>query len=385
MSIYKIRDFGAEGDGKTLNTGAIQKAIDKCHENGGGKIIFERGIYKTGTIFLRSNVEIYLENGCKIVGSENLNDYKELEANGFVMEKLDTKKEIMKHALIIACESENISIRGKGEINGSGISFYKNVQNGKYEKPDIPRPRIIMFYNCKNIFIEDVKFVNSPCWTIWLMKCEDVNISKVKIFGDKRMRNVDGIDIDACKNVIISDCIIDTEDDCIAVRSIQKFYNMPVICENINVSNCILKTSCNGIRIGCPSDGIIQNCIFTNLLIEGTRGIIFQYPEVYLLGENKADIHDIMFSNITIKSALSPIWIIIEEGVELKRISDIVFSNIKIIESGGPLTIEGSSKTKIYNIIFDNIEIENNSKNGIICRNCKNIRFNNMKLNNNSD
>ncbi|MCM8772548.1 MAG: glycosyl hydrolase family 28 protein [Candidatus Omnitrophica bacterium] len=380
MSTYRITEFGVRPDGKTINTEKIQKAIDTCYKNGGGRIIFQPGIYKTGTIFLKSNVELYLENGSKIIGSESLNDYKELDAEGFIMEKIEPKKEITKNALIIAVDSENLGITGSGEINGSGLSFYKDY----YKKPEIPRPRIVMFYNCKNVFFEGISFVNSACWTIWLMKCENINIHKVKIYGDRRMRNIDGIDVDSCKNVVISDCIMDTQDDCIAVRCIKQFYKEEVSCENITVSNCILKTDCNGIRIECPSDGEIKNCVFKNLIIEGTRGIIFQFPKVYLLENSKgcANVHDILFSNVIIESKLNPIWITVEEGIKLERISDINFSNIKIIKSGGPLTIEGNSEIEIHNISFNNLEMENFSDNSIICRNCKNILFNNVKLNN---
>jgi len=385
MGIYRIEEFGVKGDGKTINTDAIQKAIDTCNENGGGKIIFSSGIFKTGTIKLKSNVQLHLEPGCKIVGSEDIGHYRELEADGFLMQKIEPKRESTKNALIIASESENISITGFGEINGSGPSFYKGVsydENGNYNKPNIPRPRIIMFYKCKNVFIEDVQFVDSSCWTIWFMKCEDVNVHNIRIFGNRKMKNIDGIDVDACKNVAISDCIMDTEDDCIAVRSIKNLYDEPAVCENITVSNCILKTSCNGIRIGCPGDGVIQNCVFTNLVIEGVRGIISQHPKIYLprKGKDGADIHDIMFSNITIKSNLSPIWLYIEKGIKLTRLSDINFSNIKIIESGEALIIKGNKETKICNITFNNLEMENSGENGIVCYNCENIRFDNFKL-----
>lgn len=389
MEVYKIEEFGARGDGKTINTEAIQKAIDTCYKNGGGRIIFSRGIFKTGTIILKDNIELHLESGCKIIGSENLKDYKDLEANGFLMQKIEPKKEMTKNALILASERENISITGYGEINGSGLAFYKDTpydKNGKFDKPDIPRPKMIMFYKCKNIFIEGIKLADSPCWTTWLMKCENVSIRNIRIFGNRRMRNIDGIDVDACKDVTISDCIMDTEDDCIAIFSTQNLYDTPSICENITVSNCILKTSCQGVRIGCPGNGVIQNCTFTNLIIEGTRGIISQHPKQYLPENSigRADIHDIIFSNIIIKSILCPIWLYVEDGIKLIRLSDVNFSNIKIVKSGGPLTIEGNRETRIYNVTFSNVEMENSAENGVICRNCENVRFDNLKLTNSS-
>lgn len=401
MGIYKINEFGVKPDGKTISTERIQKAIDTCHENGGGKVIFEKGIYKTGTIVLKSNVEIHLENGCRIVASENIKDYKEIEVNKNNLLIKNIKDKNRKNpliGLIIANESENISISGNGEIDGSGIAFYKNVpvdEKGNFVKPDTPRPRMIMFYKCKNISIENVNLFNSSCYMVWIIKSENINIHKIKIFADKRMKNIDGIHINSCKNVVISDCIIDSEDDSITIRATENPYdNTLPLSENISVSNCILKTNCNGIRIGYTGDGEIKNCLFTNLIIEGKRGIIFQFPKVFITEiltpteyktynenkDSKTDIHDILFSNITIKSNLCPVWITIENDLKLKRISDIKFSDIKIIESGGSFTIEGNKKTKIYNLSFNNIEIQNLSENLIICKNCENVRFNNFSL-----
>lgn len=389
MNDYRINDFGAIGDGKTMNTEAIQKAIDACHKEGGGRVVCGRGTYRTGSIVLKSNVELYLEQGCKIVGSDNLTDYKELEGTGFDIGKIEVKKEIMRHALLIGVDAENIRITGYGEINGSGLSFYRDApadpKTGKFDKPETPRPRMVMFYRCRNVLFEGVSFVDSPCWTFWLMKCEDVNIHRIKIYGDRKMRNVDGIDIDACCNVTVSDCIMDTEDDCISVRSMQELYSTSSVCENITVTNCVLNTSCQGIRIGCPGDGEIKNCVFNNIVINGRNGIIIQHPKEYFLREGStgnADIHHIMFSNITIDCNIMPIWLYVEEGIKLKRISDITFSNIRVSRSSYPLTIEGSTETIIRNITFNNIEIESSAENTIICRNCENIRFDNVKINN---
>lgn len=384
MGEYKINDFGAVGDGKTMNTEAIQKAIDTCHKEGGGKVIFTPGVYKTGSIFLKSNVELHLEKGCKIIGSEDLNDYKEMEGRGFNMGKIEPKRERTKHALIIGVEAENISITGDGEINGSGLAFYRNTpahpETGKFEKPENPRPRIIILYKCRNVYFEGVSFVNSPCWTIWLMRCEDVNVHRIKIYGDRRMRNVDGIDIDGCRNVTVSDCIMDTEDDCIAVI-VSRFYDEPVVCENIVINNCIFKTTCHGIILLCTGKGEIRNCIFSNLIIEGMRGIASHHLKVYLPEDSSfSDIHDILCSDITIKSKLCPIWIYVDEGIKLKRLSDFTFSNIKVLESGGPLTVKGSSQTVVRNISFNNVILKNSGENAILCSQCEEVKFNNLDI-----
>lgn len=380
--IYKIKDFGAEERIK-INTKAIQKAIDTCNEKGGGRVVCGPGIFKTGTIILKSNVNLFLEKGSILVGSEELKDYKDLIADGFIPGEMHEKS---KNALILAAFEENISITGMGEINGSGLAFYDHKtadSKGKFAKPDNQRPRIVMFYRCKNILIEDVSFVNSSCWTIWLMQCENVLIKKIRVLGDRRMRNVDGIDIDGCKNVVVSDCIMNTEDDCIAIRSIKNLYQQPCVCENITVNNCIFRTSCNGIRIGCPADGEIKNCVFNNIIIETiVNGILLEYPKRYLPHDlqGSANVHDIMFNNFLINAQGSPIALIIEDGVKILNLSDIVFSNIKIVNSKKPILISGNKQSIICSIKFENIGLKTKGEDAILCRWARGIKFNNFEV-----
>jgi hypothetical protein len=280
-----------------------------------------------------------------------------------------------------------MAITGYGEINSSGLAFYDEASadaSGRLSKPETPRPRTVMFYKCRNVLFEDVSFIDCPCWTFWLMKCEDVNIHRIKIFSNRRMLNVDGIDIDACRNVTVSDCIMDTEDDCISIRSMQKFYDTPTVCENITVSNCVLESDCNGIRIGCPGDTVIKNCVFSNIVIKVRgRGIVSEHPKGYLSQGNcgSADISNIIFSNITINCKRAPVHLYVEEGVKLKRLSDLSFSGFRV-RSGKPLIIQGSRETIIRKVSFDNMEIETSGNDTIVCRQCKGVKFSNVELSN---
>jgi len=382
---FKISDFGAVADGKTLNTCNIQKAIDSCHEAGGGRVICGSGLYLTGSLMLKSNVELHLEAGCKLLGSESLKDYFDFKAPGFINDADKTAEKSSK-ALINAVGAENIAVTGQGELNGSGLSFYDEGNagpSGKFNKPSTQRPRIVMFYACRNVSFEDISCIDSSCWTFWLMKCEDVNIHRVKIRGNRRMKNNDGIDIDACRNVTVSDCIMDTEDDCIALRSMGKLYDTPAVCENITVTNCIFKTQNNCIRIGCPCDSVIRNCSFNNLVMEGYSGIAVQNPGVYLSegSRGSADIHGISFSDITVKCSHYPVEVYVEEGIKLKRLSHLSFSNLTA-RSGGPCIIQGSSETPVRKVTFSNVRIETSGKDAVICRNCEGVTLNAVELSN---
>ena len=196
---FSIDDCGACPDGTTLNTAAIQRTIDACHQAGGGQVVCGPGTWLTGSLELRSDVELHLAPGCRLVGSPSLDHYDPLIAPGFHTELAPEKSA---HSLIRAIHAQNVAITGPGTIDGSGLAFYDTSgATEKLDKPDTPRPRIGMFYRCRNVRIQDSAFVDSACWTLWLMQCEQVRIHRIAVHGNRRMRNVDGIDLDACRDV----------------------------------------------------------------------------------------------------------------------------------------------------------------------------------------
>jgi polygalacturonase len=307
MSI-NILDFGAIADGVTLNTTAIQRAIDKCAEGAGGRVIVPAGVYKTGTLWLRSNVELHLEMGAELLASENMDDYNALDAYEQNY-SVPVENWVGKH-LILAHELENCAITGLGRINGNCHAF---VTEGKHpwdrnygwchgisilKDRDKLRPgQMICFIESKNIKICDVTLINSPCWTCFIHGCEYVQVRGVKIENPIWMLNSDGIDIDASRYVTISDCIINTGDDAITLRaSEQRLKNKDMHCEYVTVTNCVLSTGICAFRIGVGF-GTIKHARISNIVV-GQSNTIVQFCTAYG-DKGKADIEDVNFSNIS--------------------------------------------------------------------------------------
>ncbi len=384
--IFDIREYGARPDGQTLNTSAIQGAIDACHAAGGGRVLCGPGTYLTGSLHLKSGVDLHLSLGCRLVGSTNLADYDDMIAPGF---RHQAAPEHSSKSLLIAIGAEDFAITGPGEINGSGPSFYDTssvLWERFYAKPASPRPRMLMACKCRSFRIEDASFNDSPCWTFWLMQCEDVGIHRIRMLADQKMINNDGIDLDMCRNVTVSDCILKTGDDCIILRAMRNLHDTESPCENVTVSNCALDSWCQGIRVGCPGDGVIRNCTFSNLVITGPgNGIVFNNPARYLPQgcTGSADVRRILFSNVAIDCGNAPIKMDVDAGVVLPYLGDVSFSNLRI-RSGQPIIVQGSPETTIRNVRFSNIEIETSGEDALRCRYCEGVSFADVRVSNRS-
>lgn len=378
---FNVTDHGAVADGGTLNTAAIQAAIDACHAAGGGTVRCPAGVFVTGSLALRSGVQLHLDAGCRLRGSTSLDDYPDFTAAGY---HHDRAPERSSKALIHADDAEQIAIIGPGTVDSAGLAFYPGPppETGKHPKPDTPRPRAVMFHRCRDVRIEDVTFLDAPCWTCWLMRCDRVHVHRVKIRGDRRMRNNDGLDIDACRDVTVSDSILRTEDDCIVLRAIQHLYDAPAVCENVVVSNCVLESNCQGVRVGCPSDGTIRHCTLSNLVIHSTgNGIVFENTHRYLRDDRPvtADVHDIRFASVTIDCERMPIKVVVEDGIRLRRLADLAFSDFRI-RSGGPSMIVGNAETPIENVRLSNMDLDTASDDAIVSRHCRHLKLQDMDL-----
>ena len=291
-----VREFGARGDGKNLDTPAIQKAIDA-----GGIAYFPPGIYLSGTLYLKSGGGLELAPGAVLLASPNPEDYN--SDNFCKQNRVFSEEKVSGAHFIVAVEQQNITIRGGGRIDGNRRAFYEIPADRYLRLEEYPpwRPgQMIFLCECENVSIADVELVHASYWTCFLHGCEHVAIRGLRIQNDRHTLNGDGIDIDCCRFVTVSDCIIETGDDCITLRGFEEPLKMKKPCEYITITNCILSTECNAFRIGV-GNGVVRFCTISNIVIHHTRHAIC-FVSVYSPGSEGVQIEDISMNNVMLEA-----------------------------------------------------------------------------------
>jgi len=276
LSIPDVTQFGAVGDGATLNTAAIQAAVDAAAAAGGGDVVFPAGRFLTGTIYLKNNVHLRLTPGTVILGSTNLADYP-LTPCAYP----SRSDSYTLRALIWGEGLTNVGLSGPGTIDGQGAAFSGNVATpeevaaaarlhgpeGRYEpnKVYLNRPYLIRLISCSHVRIENLTLRNSAMWMQHYLDCEFLTLRGLDVFNHVAANN-DMIDVDGCRNVVISDCIGDTDDDALTLKSTGA---RPT--EHVVVTNCILSSHCNAIKAGTESAGGFKDIAISNCVVRRSR------------------------------------------------------------------------------------------------------------------
>jgi len=342
-TVYDIRDFGAIADGKTLCTKSIQRAIDQCAKDGGGTVYLGRGTFLSGTIYMKSGVTLKLDPACTLLGSKNLKDYPEtVQAFRSYTDNYTNK------SLIYGEKLEKIAIIGSGIIDGQGASF---------KGPYLVRPYTIRFIQCRNVTVKDITLKNSPMWMQHYLACDDVSINGVTVRSVVNNNN-DGINIDSCERVVISDCNIRSGDDAIVLKS-----TSARVCRNVTVSNCVLSTRCNALKMGTESNGGFENIVMTGCSIYDTRlaGIAMEIVDGGTMDR-------VIVSNITMNKVGAPIFVRLgnrarpfkkdmdKPGIGIMR--NITINNIEATgASATGCAIAGLPQAKIENLTLSNIRL----------------------------
>jgi polygalacturonase len=342
-SVLDVREYGAKGDGARLNTKAIQNAIDACAQAGGGTVLFPAGVYLSGTIVLKAHVTLDLDSGATLLGSKDLRDYPSHVPA--LRSYTDTYTE---KSLIFAEGVEDVAIRGRGVIDGQGAAF-----KGPYKV----RPYTMRFVSCRNVSVTGVTIKDSPMWVQHYLACDEVDIRGISVHSRVNGNN-DGIDIDGCQRVRISDCEITSGDDAIVLKSTA---DRP--CKDVVVTNCVLSTRCNALKLGTESNGGFENIAISNCTIYDTRlaGIAIEMVDGGILDR-------VTVSNITMNGVGAPIFIRLGDRARpfvtggprppVGKLRNVSISGVTAVGAGKTgCAIAGLPDNAIENVTLDNIRL----------------------------
>jgi polygalacturonase len=392
-------------------TEAIQNAIEKASKNGGGTIFFPAGEYLTGPIKFKSNITIYLDAGSVLKFSQNFDDYLpyvEMRYEGIMMKTFSP--------LFYGKDLENISIKGRGIIDGQGEAWWNEVYRIERAKEPLPqtkyqtmwleqnkgivyepyykrtidknffRPSFFQVLNCKNILIEGVTFKNSPFWTINPEFCENINITGITI-NNPHSPNTDGINPSSCKNVRISNCHISVGDDCITIKSGRDADGRKygVATENVTITNCTMLSGHGGVVIGSEMSGGIKKVTISNCVFDGTdRGIRIKAARGRGGVVEDIRVDNIVMKNIKKEAIIMDLFYDKDNPEEPVTERTPVFRNIHISDvTGGNVNtagyVRGIVEMPIQNITFSNINMD--GKDGFTVDTASDVEFHDVKVN----
>ncbi len=367
--MINVIDYGAVGDGKTLDSPAIQKALDKCRDMGGGRVYLPGGMtYRSGSLIIYSNTELYIEKGAVIKASEDMSDYKGF---GEITKKVDDGgvpsyinceyNGKPANFFIYAAGGENITITGGGAIDGNEEIYYGEVTQYHIEGAYYPRTPLLFIENVEHFTVKDVTLKRSAFWTLHMVGCRDVLVEGVRILNNMKMANCDGIDPDHCQNVRIIGCHIETADDCIVFKTSEAYEAYGPL-ENVVVSGCTLKSTSAALKFGSESESDFRNVIIDNCVIyDSNRAVSFQLRD-------KGNIDNVQISNLNISTRAfadtywgkgEPICITAIErhaGKETGTIKNVQIRNINCDSECGIL-VHGNPSRPIENVSIENVNL----------------------------
>lgn len=367
-TVWNIQDFGANGDGESLNTTFIQDAINECSKAGGGTVLISDGKYISGTILLKDNVKLKIAEGAELIGSSNPKDYQVIDPF------TDAVGQQRGKCLIGALNVKNIGLIGKGIVDGRGHLFKHvelaktlkklGIDKSKLKEYVSNRPFLVRFVKSSGITVTDISLKQPAAWTCHFFQCNDILVDGITIHSHAHKNN-DGIDLDSSRDAIIKNCTIDSGDDAICFKT-----TSPVATENVEVSNCRLKSDWGTIKFGTESMGDFRNITITNCYIHETRG-----GGIKILSVDGANIDNIRIDSIQMEKVDMPIFIRMGERLrtyrdapkqEVGSISNVSISNVVAttwdleesrISPPSGILMTGTENHKIGAVSLKNIQI----------------------------
>jgi polygalacturonase len=387
-----VTDYGAIGDGKTLNTEAFRKAIAACRAAGGCEVHVPAGIFVSGPIEMTSKMALVLEKGATIRGSEKFSDFDNSESQ----DKIFTESKAPSLPLIRAGNVTDVAIRGEGTIDGAGLPWWQRFraeraagapQQGQVPQPGqptaIPRPRMIWFVLCTRVHVQGVTLKDAPQFHLVPYLSHEVTIEDVKVLSPADSPNTDGIDPTGSRNVLIRRCYIDVGDDNVSFKSNPK--EEPL--DNVLVTDCTFKHG-HGASVGSNIGGGIRNITVQNCTFEGTDNGI----RIKSTRDRGGVVENITYRNLTMKNVGVAITINLfyfdKKGEEERKALPVTpltpsVKNVRIINVtvAGAKTageIIGLPEMPIDNVLLDHIRIT--AKTGMTLQDAKAVELRDVQI-----
>lgn len=384
--VFNVRDMGAKGDGKTLDTVAIQKALDQCGSAGGGTVEFSSGTYLSKPIILRSSTTMKLDADAVLKATDEKADFVDPErTNSFV-------------PFVGGKDLHDVAIIGPGTIDGSGAKWWPSAEAARRKTPGYtqPRPKLIIITRCKNLAVRDITLQNGPCMHLVPTDCEDVIISNVTIVAPAHSPNTDAIDPTGCRNMLITKCRLDVGDDNIAIKTEHKVAGHEFACENITVTDCTFLHG-HGMSIGSQVSGGVHDVVVKNCTFQDTENGI-RIKSDRRRGGLVENIHysDITMNNVDPAITLTCYYMNNSSGDPVQRPPPVVDS-LQAISEHTPVfrniylnnmqatcqkaagIIIGLPESVISNVFLENIQITAPTT-GLSVKNAKGIEFKNVHI-----
>jgi polygalacturonase len=382
--IFEVRAYGAKGDGKTLDTTAIQKALDECGRAGGGVVRLDAGTYLSKPLELRTRTTLQLDTGATLLATDEPADFAGEKTGSFI-------------PFISGKRLTDVAIVGPGTIDGSGAKWWVPAEAARRKTPGytLPRPNLIVLTGCNNVRLADLTLQNSPKFHFVPTECEQVLVTNVTVLAPPRSPNTDAIDPSASRHVLITHCRIDVGDDNVAIKAGKKLPDREFACEDITVTDCTFLHG-HGMSIGSETAGGVRNVVVRNCTFENTENGL----RIKSQRGKGGLVENISYSDITMKNVDPAITFTcyymnnskgdptqpkvpsektaqaVNEKTPLYR--NIRISNLKATcrESAG--TILGLPESRISDVVFENVLIS--AQKGLTVRNASGIQFVNSNI-----